>query len=362
MTVLVALFMAVFVAELVLRLRRRMITRSDQLAPGMFLYDRSLGWKLTPNWEGRHRNWDFDVRYSINSHGFRGDFDRATKGAGLRYAVLGDSYTFGFGVNCDQTFIAVLNSRDTRGNVFLNFAVPGFSTDQECLLIEQRVFDFSPDVIVLVVCLSNDLLDNELPFPVQANRGKPYFRLMPEGLVPQNMPVPATTKPGDAPGPDLLDVVFGRCGAPDNTVCQCLRRSECLRRLPGQVCRTARPSVNFDERFEHALRLFDAIVVRVRNACGKGGARLVLALMPGKSFVEQPGSPSAEFQDYLREQIVESGIEMGVQVIDVAGRLCERHKSNRTRLFHPNEGHLTEEGHRIVANILAQNLDPLSGS
>jgi hypothetical protein len=108
--------------------------------------------------------------------------------------LWGDSFTFGLGVNDHETFVHLLNARAADGDSYLNFAIPGFSTDQEYLLIRRRVFDFNLSVIVLVTYLGNDLFDNQLPFPLQAHNAKPFFELAGDRLVLKNSPVPPDQK------------------------------------------------------------------------------------------------------------------------------------------------------------------------
>ncbi len=91
-------------AEIYLRYRVDRISRSNDLEIGMVGYDRLLGWKLTPGWKGSHRHFDFEVSYSINPYGFRGDFNNIRKGCQDLNAFVGDSFTFGFGVRDGQTF------------------------------------------------------------------------------------------------------------------------------------------------------------------------------------------------------------------------------------------------------------------
>jgi hypothetical protein len=74
-------------AELFLQYYDRHIARSERMEPGLILYDSTLGWKLAPGWTGTHRHHDFDVRYSIDSFGFRRDPRRNE--ALPRIAVLG---------------------------------------------------------------------------------------------------------------------------------------------------------------------------------------------------------------------------------------------------------------------------------
>ncbi len=75
--------------------------------------------------------------------------------------------------------------------------------------------------------------------------------------------------------------------------------------------------------------------------------------MPGKSYVEQPDSISAQYQDYLRKEIVANNDDMAVDVIDLATHLRERCERASCKWYYPHEGHLTAEGHRIVYDILS---------
>ncbi len=347
-----SLFIVLVVSETLIRFKRHHVEGSDRLDYGMIVYDKYLGWKLSPNWNGRHTNYDFAVRYSTNSHGFRNDFNTKEGQAGLRYAFVGDSFTFSFGVNDNETFIHLLNAREQQGNVYLNFGVPGYSTDQEYLLIKKRVLHFSPDIILLVVYLGNDLFDNELPFPLQAGHGKPYYELVSNGLVLRNTPVPLEPKPVEQYKTDLRRVVLGDDSKADDFISRVVNRIELLRLLKLNLHKGPDSSNRFDGRFAHAINLFAALVDHIRDACIEKEVRLSLILMPGRSYVEQPYSPSAQFQDYLRRKIVERREEMNVDVIDLAKHLRERYQENPGKWYYPNEGHLTAEGHRIVYDIL----------
>lgn len=76
-----------------------------------------------------------------------------------RVLLLGDSFTFGQGVEEDQTFGAALEKHlralGTEVEV-LNFGVPGHSQPQSVALLEQRLLPLRPDLVLLVV-FANDL-------------------------------------------------------------------------------------------------------------------------------------------------------------------------------------------------------------
>jgi len=336
--------------ELLLRRHRLSIEKSNRLDPGLVRYDGQLGWRLSPNWQGRHRHYDFNVRYSTNAYGFRGDFDTPPGRGGHRYAVVGDSFTFGLGVNDGETFVSRMNMLSKGCDRYLNFGVPGFSTDQEYLLLQQRVFDFSPDGILLITYLGNDLFDNQLAFPLQARHGKPYFTLTDGRLVLENVPVPMVEKPLRPALPGLRNMVLGNepvslgSRMEGSEIVQLVRRGI----LGDSQRRDLFPQ--FKNRFGPALKLYEALLVRIRSVCRAHGVGLVVVLMPGQSFVERPGSVSAQFQDYFRAQILRMAARLGIEAIDVA-QLLRDHAGGKA-LFYPHEGHLTEAGNLAVAEII----------
>ncbi len=353
---LFSILVVLVVSEILLRFKKTHIESSDHLDYGMTVYDNYLGWKLAPNWNGKHKHYDFDVSYSINSNGFRNDFNAKRGDGGRSYAFVGDSFTFSFGVNDNETFIQLLNAQDTQDNIYYNFGVPGYSTDQESLLIQRKVIHFSPDVVLLVVYLGNDLFDNELPYPLQANRAKPYYELISDELVLRNIPVPMEPKPTDQYKKNLTRVVLGEDFKANGLLNRIVNKIEILQLLKRALFKPPDHSAQFKKRFEHAINLFAAIVDQIHDTCTEKEARLRIILMPGRSFVEQPYSVSAQFQEFLRRTIVENSEDMKVDVIDLAKHLRERYQRDQGKWYYPNEGHLTPEGHRIVYDILSPKL------
>ena len=104
-TIVFATAIALLAAEWILAWYDGRIAASSDIEPGLLRYHPKLGWTLTPYWRGRHHHHDFDVTYNINGEGFRGAFPlAAVPKSRERVAIVGDSFTFGLGVNDDETF------------------------------------------------------------------------------------------------------------------------------------------------------------------------------------------------------------------------------------------------------------------
>lgn len=96
-------------------------------------------------------------RMRTNALGGRGpEVGAKTK---LRVVALGDSFTFGQGVEEDEAFVQVA-ARSLAGQgldvEMLNFGVPGHGQPQAVALLEHRLLELDPDVVLLNV-FANDL-------------------------------------------------------------------------------------------------------------------------------------------------------------------------------------------------------------
>ncbi len=338
------------VMELALDYQRRYIEQSDKLDEGMVMYDPDHGWRMRPDWTGSHHHYDFAASYHINRYGFRGSY--AEPRGGIRVALVGDSFTFGQGVDGEQTFSHLLGEATAGRSAFLNFGVLGFSTDQQYLLIKDRVGLFNPDLVLLVVYLGNDLFDNERPYPLQGEHGKPYFQLIDGELELRNSPVARKRKPAAARRASLSSVVLGEETGQPAVWHASLGRLEIFRRIGVFQAQGKIPDSAFAPRFENALELFFALIEKTDAEVERQGAVLKLVLLPGRSYVAQADSVSAQYQDYLRRRIV--GGLGDVPVFDLATAMRAKRVEAGGQWYFPNEGHLSPLGHRVVADLLGE--------
>ena len=103
--------------------------------------DERIGYTLRPRINERA----FKATVTTNSLGFR---SKEVDGRPL-VAVLGDSITFGYGVEDDETLPVRLEERMPQYQ-FLNTAVPGYQLEQQVAAYEETVRDLEPDAVMLV--------------------------------------------------------------------------------------------------------------------------------------------------------------------------------------------------------------------
>lgn len=103
------------------------------------------------------------VEIVMNSDGFRDyEFTKEKDPGVYRIAVLGDSFEEALQVEIVDTWQKVLSRKLTGqlGKVVevYNFGVSGYGTDQEYLVLREKVFAFKPDMVILAFT-SNDVGD-----------------------------------------------------------------------------------------------------------------------------------------------------------------------------------------------------------
>jgi hypothetical protein len=132
-----------------------------------YIVDARRGYALRPGVEGWYRI-EGESYVRINSDGLRDREHSKTKPPNtVRVAVLGDSYAEALQVPFENSFCAVLErelsecqANSGRQIEVINFGVSGYGTVQELITLRDRVWQYSPDIVLLAVTTNNDISDN----------------------------------------------------------------------------------------------------------------------------------------------------------------------------------------------------------
>ena len=91
------------------------------------------------------------VDVKTNSEGFRDDEYTKARNSKTRIIFLGDSLTFGWGVEKEETFESLLESHLSRNipTEIINFCHGNYNTDQEVNLFAEKGLQYKPDKVVL---------------------------------------------------------------------------------------------------------------------------------------------------------------------------------------------------------------------
>ncbi len=117
---------------------------------------------IIPNFEGDRKG----AHVKINSRGFRDrDYPEEKGGNIFRIVGLGDSFTFGAGVELEDTYLKqlekMLKKKSSSKQIeVLNMGVPAYNTFQELTLLKEDGLNYAPDLVIVGFLLNDvDLLN-----------------------------------------------------------------------------------------------------------------------------------------------------------------------------------------------------------
>ena len=149
--ILVPLLFLFVIAEFVLRL----IPPDPSILLGIIATtDDARGYALKPNSQalsrGLHDPVPEPIFWQVNEDGIRSDRPIATKGARFRILTYGDSETFGWSVQLEDTWQRRMETIDDRIEV-LNLGVPGYNAENVADHMELTAPELDPDLIIYLL-------------------------------------------------------------------------------------------------------------------------------------------------------------------------------------------------------------------
>ena len=118
--------------------------------------DDQLGWLPKKNIEGIHAKPPiFESTFQTNSLGIRDKEYSFEKPLGVtRLVAIGDSFTWGYGVNDHEVYTEVLESLLPKTEV-INLGVTGYGVPQEFWYLKRLGVQFKPDIVLLAFFLND---------------------------------------------------------------------------------------------------------------------------------------------------------------------------------------------------------------
>lgn len=324
----VAISFGLCLSVVLLELGARLLAGMLGVSPYM-RYDETVGWVARPNANKIHKHpvHGFEVEYRINSRGNRGFDYKFEKPRGVRrILVIGDSNGFGWGIDEEAHFAALLDASLDNTQVF-NLSLGGYGTDQSLLRFKRDGVPLDPDIVILQLT-PNDF--EEIQYPFFNQKPKPQFILAENGdLQLTNVPVRSVGEIAEEFGQRSLPVPFRESLSWHSYAYNFFNQ----RYHAWQVSRDAvvansgRKPVFSDDSHE----LFSAIVSELASTVDEIGAQGLIV------------HASTELSNQL------SGREFAFPVIDVSGEFAEVRLRGKEPMF--SDGyHWNELGHKLVAD------------
>jgi lysophospholipase L1-like esterase len=316
---------------------------------------------LVPGVVTRYRTPEFDVAVRINSRGLREreiGYDRPP--GVFRILVLGDSQTFGWGVEADETYPRLVEHRlaaaRRRPVQVINAAVPGTGTAHQLYFLQTEGWKYRPDLVILGFFPFNDITDNGQCRLFEMRNGRLTLVGQPST---EAEPFPEGTIRRPA-GDRVPRVIYAPSSPEPPRPSFWVRHSHLVRfvraRLArlGRLARPPQPGPVPRNRGE-AKELTTYLLDELYRQCRAHSAACLVVLIPAGFDCANPELPSlaSHYAPLLRFLTPSAGVLDLTAPFRAAG--C-------VRLFFRKDSHLTPAGHRVTAEAIARRLLASSSS
>lgn len=319
---------------------------------GFHQFDPELGWIQKSNYEAQFTSREFKVNVKTNSDGFRDKEYLQQKPAGAkRVVVLGDSFTWGWGVEQEEIFCEVAE-KNLTGTEFLNLGQNSYGTAQEFLILKNLGMKYSPDFTV-VAFFPNDIMDN-----AGRNPKRPTFNLQNGNLAKVQSPKPLTFA---QKAQKFLNDSFVLYSLIDYR----LSLLRTLRTDPIAYDGFDKYLLkDFHEQMQGPWEVTKALLLEIDKLTNH---RLLIMFIPNRMQVEEDNYQLALEATKVDEQsldlsypndlVREFSETHGIPFLDLTPKFREENK--KVPLYFTWDSHWTREGHRLAGKMLSQRLETL---
>ncbi len=298
-------------------------------------WDREAGTRLIPGLTGKLSCPEYSIDIAINSKGLRDREFPYEKPAGTRRVLcLGDSFTFGYGVEAGETFAKLLEralddsaAGGARWEV-LNAGIGSTGTAHQLARYESDGRRYSPDIVVVCFCPANDFFDNISSglYTIESDTLVRHdaVRTRARGIQRFTRFVPGYRYLSSRS--HLLNLVRYRVAAMN------------YHELNRQVSQSAKPDSVVARHNEMTRRLLDAF----ERSCGRAGSEFVVMFMPPPR--------TGDAARWTAEMIAHCETR-GIDVLDLAPPF-EAARQEGIQTYYRFEGHWNATGHEVAARAL----------
>ncbi len=307
----------------------------------------------------------------------------------VRIAVLGDSYVEALQVEQKQTITAVMERALNECGAFgdstvevLNFGVTGYGTAQEYLMLEEQVWAYEPDIVVVCFLTGNDFRNNCAA--LRRDPGRPYY-VYENGELVMDTSFRDTFRTAH---PELKKIVQGIIDR--SRVAQMFYRAQSRagrrRTTRERVEETQGAQVQdiglddqiylppADEAWEEAWKITGDLLLMIRDEVASRDARLAVVTLTNalqvdpdpvarQAAVTRLGASDLFYPDARIRSFCE---EAGIPAVTLAPEM-QKWAETRNVFLHgfentrPGTGHWNAEGHRVAGVLAARDIDRLFG-
>lgn len=306
-----------------------------------------------PEAQYTHVTPEYVVELRTNSQGFRDDreFPETPPPNTKRVLLLGDSFAIGYGVNIEDSVPALLEEQlaESLGHPVevINMGVSGFGTSEELVTLQERGWDFQPD-LVIVYWHNTDPVDN-----IRSN----LFKLEDGKAVrTENEYLPAV-----ALRKYLFSFPLYRWIAEHSQLYAWARETAAARvkgiiRAINQPAAPEQPDIVDPAGIDPSTELSLVLLHQMQNEIEARNAKMVILEIPSKTYFNRALFRKPDRETYRPSFPYKDAEAMGFR-FNVVSPIAEFQKHSGKKIYwERSHGHWTPLGTSCVAEALTQSI------
>lgn len=336
-----------------------------EASPPIFQEGRNIPWELKPSTEARHLQifGEWNVSVKINELGLRDqNYNLESDSNKKKILMLGDSFTFGHGVEEEESYVGILEELVSPDYNIINAGwASGYSSDIGYIYLKEKGLQFKPDIVILGFFIGNDITDlkknewielNEMGLPKKIISNYHYIdeqgRLRSKGdeNVIENNPFP------------LIYGINVFLSYRSHTYIFFKDRLKSLfYKLTGQeedLGKSIYGEVYYEPR-EVLWKKVENVLLGMNSLLKENGIDFVIVLIPSKDQFRKEKDESYNFTN-PNDRIVSFGQENDLLIIDLLPYFKEE---NIKKFYYKKDPHWNPYGHKFAAEKIYSGLKKL---
>lgn len=319
------------------------------------------GWKNRPNVSLDYGDPEFSTVVTHNQWGYRSQgVDQPRTSGRSRVLVLGDSFTYGIGVQNDETFSALLQKFVPRREV-INTGVSGYGTSHQLVLLRDEGLAFRPDLII-VASFGNDLSDSYKGEFAQfkVSNGELTY---PDPVSDERLMEFESTRRGKGRSRSVLRYSYAYRFLSDR-----IKLARKLFRETFEISEDS-PRLKTPEETRAAWELMELLIEEIGRLSRETEAKILIVVIPYLQQVQSGprlvGGPADLYQ--FQAELLKIAKRSEIPSLDLLPVLRAAHQREGIPLYYPRDGHLTRRGHELAAEAIEAEIQrlgllPVAGS
>ena len=363
-SIILTVLMLEITMHIIYGIRPKEITHFSLSSSDYYRKDAELKWIPESNVHGVHnKQGSFSSSFSTNSRGLRDKEYYFKKTDGVkRIVVLGDSFTWGFGVNDDEIYTEKLESMLLDTEV-INLGVTAYQLWQEIIYLMREGVQYDPDIIIVGLSL-NDIVWRKSGAEVDTTREPRkkednafYLRkFLKKYLINKSA---------------LASFILDRINT-NRTLIKAMVNiglKDSLTDFKGLDINLMTSLRVYPEILNRCWDDTESELLYFKRISDKLGARLIIAVIPSVQSINQTSFNhsishsiyNAEDFDlnkpyrYLKEIAASNDLDIVLPVSEFR----EMYKQGK-QLYHERDMHFNTEGHELFARLIAKHLEDQS--